>query len=82
MIHMCYILSEPLPGFVACSRGVEGAVCVCVCVSILCMCEDSWRALLPCNDLPDPECFQCSLEVMSFTFHLYNDSYEKNLSCC
>lgn len=32
MIHMCYILSEPLPGFVACSRGVERAACVCVCL--------------------------------------------------
>lgn len=29
MIHMCYILSEPLPGFVVLSRGMEG-VCVCV----------------------------------------------------
>lgn len=54
---------------------------VCVFVSILCMCEDSWRALLPCNDLPDPECSQCSLEVVLLTFRLY-DSNKKNLGCC
>lgn len=54
MIHMCYILSEPLAGFVVRSReSTEAGRGLCVRVSIMAMCEDSWRALLPCNDLPD-----------------------------
>lgn len=32
MIHMCYILSELLPGFVALSRDQAGGRCGCVCV--------------------------------------------------